>query len=286
MREFVDLHVHTDLSDGSDSVQEVLALASRNNVSAISITDHNTIAAYTGDTYKEADRLGVRLVPGVELDVIHEGQQYHMLGFGVDTKNEKLLEACAHNTGVQEGYNLDLLRLMEKDGMGVAEADYDKYEIPKGRGGWKLLNYLLDTGNTQSLLEGLKYYGQYGFKSNTIKFISLEDAVRIVKGASGIPVLAHPAEQIPYDQYSSDNSAFWSAIDHLLRAGIEGIECIHPLHGFGLQRELMAFCRERGLYISGGTDYHGQFFSKQKQTIGGQFVSSDLSGLILNKFSN
>lgn len=286
MKQFADLHVHTNLSDGSDTVSEVLALASENNVSYLSITDHNTLAAYTEDTFKEADRLGVKLIPGVELDVIHDGRQYHMLGLGIDFKNERLLKACAHNAEAQEGYNLALLRLMERDGLGVHEADYHRYEIPAGRGGWKLLNYLLDIGSTKSLLEGLKYYGQYGFKTNAIKFISLKEAVEIVKSASGVPILAHPAEQIPYDQYISDNSAFWSAIDNLLETGLEGIECIHPLHGFGLQRELTALCRERGLYISGGTDYHGQFFSKQKQTIGGQFVTFDVSEKLLNKIIN
>lgn len=283
MREYTDLHVHTCLSDGSDTVREVLALASENNVSCISITDHNTVAAYTEAAFTEADRLGVKLIPGVELDVIHEGKQYHMLGLGIDYRNERLLEACAHNAAAQEDYNLSLLRLMERDGLGVRESDYHKYEIPAGRGGWKLLNYLLDIGNTKSLLEGLKYYGQYGFKTSTIKFISLTEAVGIVKGASGVPILAHPAEQIPYDQYSPDNSAFWGGLERLLAAGLEGIECIHPLHGFGLQRELIALCRERGLCVSGGTDYHGQFFSKQKQTIGGQFVSFDVSEKLLNK---
>lgn len=286
MKKYADLHVHTCLSDGSDTVSEVLALASSNNVSCISITDHNTVAAYTEAAFAEADRLGVKLIPGVELDVIHEGKQYHMLGLGIDFKNERLVKACAHNAGVQEDYNLDLLRLMERDGLGVSETDYHRYEIPKGRGGWKLLNYLMDTGNTRSLLEGLKYYGQYGFKTNTIKFISLTEAIDIVKGASGVPILAHPAEQIPYGQYSTDNSAFWSAIDRLLQTGLEGIECIHPLHGFVMQKELTALCSERGLYISGGTDYHGQFFSKQKQTIGGQFVSFDVSEKLLNKIIN
>ncbi len=67
-----------------------------------------------------------------------------------------------------------------------------------------------------------------------------------------------------------------------MQAGIEGVECIHPLHGFGLQRELLALCQERGLYISGGTDYHGSFFSKQKQVIGGQFVSLDSVSKLIN----
>lgn len=280
MKQFADLHVHTNLSDGSDSVPQVLALAERNNVSLLSITDHNTVAAYTQDTFREAERLGLSLVPGVELDVIHQGKQFHILSFGVDVKDRRLLEACAHNTQVQEAYNLDLLRHMERDGLGVLEAEYTSYAIPKGRGGWKLLNYLLDRGITGSLLEGLTYYGQYGFKTNTIPFISLEEAVSVVKGAGGVPLLAHPAEQIPYDPYKGDNAGFWQELEGLLAAGLAGLECIHPLHDFGLQRELIALCDQRGLCVSGGTDYHGSFFSKQKQIIGGQFVPLETVRLV------
>lgn len=130
----------------------------------------------------------------------------------------------------------------------------------------------LDRGITGTLLEGTKYYKQYGFDSNCIDFIGLEEGIRAVKGASGIPVLAHPAEQIPYDTYGANQDDFWPRLDDVLEAGVEGVECIHPLHGFGLQRELIALCRARGLSVSGGTDYHGNFFNKQKQTVGGQLI--------------
>ncbi len=282
MKRYADLHIHTNMSDGSDSVGEVLARAGGNGVSFLSITDHNTVSAYSEEAFRKADRMGVKLIPGVELDVIHEKKQYHLLAYGVDLQNSGLREVCAYNAGVQEEYNLSLLRRMEKDGVGVSEEEYHKYKMPLDRGGWKLLNYLLDTGVTGSLLEGVKFYGQYGFDSNQIAFVSLEEAVRVVKEASGIPVLAHPAEQIAYNQYDRRHDDFWSALDALLQAGVEGIECIHPLHGFGLQKELIALCHEKDLFISGGTDYHGQFFSKQKQTIGGQMVDADLVGRLLD----
>lgn len=276
MKQYVDLHVHTNLSDGSDSVDEVLARASENNVSFLSITDHNTLDAYSKYTWKTAERLGVRLIPGVELDVVHKKRQYHLLAYGIDIQNRRLQDICAHNARVQEEYNLSLLRHMEEDGLGVSEEDYNNYVVPQGRGGWKLLNYLLDVGRTRTMLEGTKYYKEYGFDSNNIAFTRLEEAVRAVKEASGIPVLAHPAEQIPYNPYDAHHEDFWSVLDDLLEAKIEGIECIHPLHGFGLQNDLISLCRKKGLFISGGTDYHGNFFNKQKQTVGGQLIPLDI----------
>ncbi|MCI8632351.1 MAG: PHP domain-containing protein [Lachnospiraceae bacterium] len=284
MKQYADLHVHTHMSDGSDSVEEVLRQASDNNVSFLSITDHNTLDAYKKNINKEAEKRGIQLLPGVELDVIHKQKQYHLLAYGIDIHNAALQEACTYNCKVQEQYNFSLLQCMIQDGLALSESEYQQYMIPSGRGGWKLLNYLLDAGVTHSLLEGTKYYRQYGFDSNHIAFISLEEAIGIVKGASGIPVLAHPAEQIPYSAYDQDHDSFWTALEELLQTQIEGIECIHPLHGFELQEELIALCKERGLFISGGTDYHGRFFNKQKQRIGGQFISADIvKSLIMEK---
>ena len=282
MKTFTDLHVHTHKSDGSDSIEEVLTLARDNNVSVLSITDHNTLKAYTQETFEEAKRLEIKLVPGVELDVIYKNRQYHLLAYGIDVQNEKLQEVCAYNSKVQEAYNLSLMQCMERDGMGISKEEYLNYEIPRSRGGWKLLNYLLDKGITESLLEGTKFYKQYGFNSNDIKFIGLEEAVQVVKKSSGIPILAHPAEQIPYNQYDTCHEKFWSQIEQLLKTGIEGVECIHPLHGFGLQKDLIAMCKMKGLYVSGGTDYHGHFFNKQKQTIGGQLINTEIVSQLLD----
>lgn len=88
MKTFTDLHVHTHKSDGSDSIEEVLTLARDNNVSVLSITDHNTLKAYTQETFEEAKRLEIELVPGVELDVIYKNRQYHLLTYGIDVHNE------------------------------------------------------------------------------------------------------------------------------------------------------------------------------------------------------
>lgn len=269
---FADMHLHTNLSDGSDTVRQVLDRAHRNNVSMIAITDHNSLAAHQIIREMDPTDIPIRIFAGAEFDVIHDRRQYHLLGYGLDIDNRALLEMCEYNTTTQENYNQALLRELAKDVPEISEADYMEYEMPLGRGGWKLLNYLLDAGVTGSLLEGTKYYGQYGFDSNNIHFASLSEAVCTIKNASGIPILAHPAEQIPYHADGESRKAFYRAIESILQTGVRGIECIHPLHGFDLEGELISFCGDRGLYVSGGSDYHGSFFNKQKQKIGGQFV--------------
>lgn len=280
---FVDLHIHTSASDGSDTVQEVVRHAVENNVSVISVTDHNTIQAYRENVVLEAKRMGIKVIPGVELDTIYKGCQYHLLGYGIDTENRGLLEICRYNTSVQEESNLALLRKITEELPGLSEGAYKKYSIPKGRGGWKLLNYLLDMGITASLHEGLKFYGKYHVDSSKILFVPMAEAVKAIKEAGGIPVLAHPGENIPYCHYDSSHDDFYRILEEILLAGMEGIECIHPLHDFYLEQDLISLCSSRGLFITGGSDYHGRFFSRQKEKLGGQFVAGDMVREILTK---
>ena len=284
MEKYVDLHIHTCCSDGSDTAEEVLKLAVTNSVSILSITDHNTLEAYSERLFCLSEQMGIVLVPGVELDVQFKDHQYHLLGYGIDVNNNRLREVCMHNSAVQEAYNVEVLRCMEKDHVGVSEEEYNQYVIPNGRGGWKLLNYLLDIGITTYLLEGIKYYKQYGFDPSRINFVSFEEAVEVIKDAGGVSVLAHPAEQIPYNQYDDNHDIFMEKISDILLEKVEGIECIHPLHDFELQRKLVLLCNEKNLYVSGGTDYHGSFFNKQKQTIGGQFIKEDVVRKLIDKF--
>ena len=280
---FVDLHIHTSASDGSDTVQEVLQRALENNVSVVSITDHNTIQAHRENAVSEAERMGIKIIPGVELDVIYKNRQYHLLGYGVDLENRKLIEICGYNAAVQERSNLMLLRKIANEIPEISEAAYEEYNIPKGRGGWKLLNYLLDLGVTSSLHEGLKFYGQHHVDSSKLPFVSMAEAVKVIKEAGGIPVLAHPGENIPYYHYERVHDDFYQTLEDILLSGIEGIECIHPLHDFYLEQDLISLCKARGLFITGGSDYHGRFVSRQKEKLGGQFVTGNTVKEFLSK---
>lgn len=90
----------------------------------------------------------------------------------------------------------------------ISEDAYNAYKIPQDRGGWKLLNYLLDAGVTGTLLEGCKYYAKYHMNDEVIPFVSMGDAVQAIKKTHGVAILAHPGEQIDYNPYASDNDLF------------------------------------------------------------------------------
>ncbi len=88
---FVDLHVHTDCSDGVYSPEEVTEKAARAGLSVISLTDHDTLAAYDGTHRLNPD---IRIIPGIEMSSEYADGDVHILGYYIDTKNEELLEYC------------------------------------------------------------------------------------------------------------------------------------------------------------------------------------------------
>ncbi len=268
---FVDLHIHSNFSDGSDTCLQILKKSMENAVSLISITDHNTICSIKSMNQLVSEYPDIRSIQGVELDAKFRDKGYHILGYGI-SDSTNMSELCEYNRKVQEDFNSRLMVHICKEDKRVCMEEYDTYKQPGNRGGWKLLNYLFDKEITGSLLEGTKYYEKYGFDTNSIEFVSVSEACKVIRESGGVPILAHPIVNIPY---VGAERSFYNQITLLLNEGVEGVECIYPLHSELFEEDLVQFCLENKLYISGGTDYHGSFFNKQKQKIGGQFVKAE-----------
>jgi predicted metal-dependent phosphoesterase TrpH len=276
---FVDFHIHSNFSDGSDTCLQILNKSMENGVSLISITDHNTVTSIKSMKQLANEHPAIIWIPGVELDAKFRDKGYHILGYGI-SDNTNMSELCEYNQKVQEDYNSRLLECICKEDKRVSMGEYNTYKQPGSRGGWKLLNYLFDKEITGSLLEGTRYYGKYGFNTNSIEFASVNEACKVIRDSGGVPILAHPIENIPY---VGAEKSFFNQITTLLNEGVEGVECIYPLHSELLEGDLVQFCLENNLYISGGTDYHGSFFNKQKQKIGGQFVKAEMVIKLLDR---
>lgn len=268
---FVDLHIHTEYSDGSYTCRQVLEKAANHGVDVIAVTDHNTVAEYQELQGIAAEFETVKIIPGVEFDAILNGRNHHILGLGVDIHSSQLLEACAFCAEAQEAFNQKLLKALCEDYPALDFQEYLQYTRPSGCGGWKLLSYLKEKGVTRALDEGVGFYGKYGFSSNDIPFLSDKEVCTAIVSSGGIPILAHPVVDIPSEPLSQE---FFATIQQHLENGLLGVECIYPHHSAAVENGLLDFCNANGLYISGGTDCHGEFFGGGKQEIGGQFVEA------------
>ncbi len=266
---FVDFHIHTEYSDGSYTCRQVLEKAASHKVHMIAVTDHNTTAEYPELRAIAPSFETVKIVPGVEFDALLNGRNHHILGLGVDVENPRLVEACAYCAEAQEASNQKLLKMLCEDYPMLDFQEYLDYTRPSGCGGWKLLSYLKEKGAAQTLRDAIMFYREYGVSSNNIPFLSDKEICDVIYESGGIPILAHPVVDIRKEPLSQE---FFDTIREHLKNGIAEVECFYPRHSAAVEEGLVQFCKEHDLYISGGTDCHGEFFGDGKQEIGGQFV--------------
>jgi len=191
----IDLHTHTNASDGLLSPVELIKRAINNKVKVLSITDHDTFSGYTSviDYAKENNLI---LIPGVEISAIWRGKLVHVVGLNFDTFNQDLIQGIAKEREFQrnrieeigvnlEGIGVKDLRRRAKSQAGNA----NKINL------WHYANILLEDGYKNDIFKGVKFCSGIGKKLGyKLSGTTMDLAVSLIKGAAGIPVLAHPCK--------------------------------------------------------------------------------------------
>lgn len=245
-----DMHVHTVISDGSRTADEILKSAREKGLTHIAFTDHDTTLA-AREHVELAGRYGIKAVPAVELSAYagHKGRKVHILGYGYKTTEH--IEALGSETQKRRDENCRRqIRILREMGF-----DIPMEEIVKLSGGRCIYKqhilYWLFISGQQSEIFGQVYreiFKNKGACDFDICYPEAEEAVKAVKADGGYAVLAHPGQQGNFD-----------LVEELMLSGLDGIECIHPSHGE--QEKNMAFhiAEKYGLITTGGSDYHGSF---------------------------
>jgi len=241
-----DLHTHTICSDGALSPYELVKKAKAGGLSAISITDHDSVAAIP-DALEFGKEFGVEIISGVELSATFEDKEVHILGYFVDYKSQRLLDYLTFfrherikraERIVAKLNNLQVpLRIesvMEHAGTGSVGRPH-------------IAAALVDEGITKSYQESFDRYIGNGGPAYERKFqFSPAEAVQLVASSGGLSFLAHPG------RYTTDGM-----LQHLIKAGIDGIEVIHPSHTQEHMLHYRGVVSEYYLLESGGSDFHG-----------------------------
>lgn len=244
----IDLHVHSTASDGRYSPEALVRLASDRNVKTIAVTDHDTVAGVR-EAVSAGVRLGVRVIPGVELSSDSEEVEVHILGYHIDTTSPVFLETLRV---LRQGRIARAERILQKLGsLGIRISM--PYVLSLGKGGVvgrsQIFRAMVNLGyarperrygDFEKYLgkEGLAYVEHYG--------LTPTEAVRLVRTAGGVPVLAHPGR-----------TAGEALLDDLIRAGLEGVEAYYPAHDHEVTRRWVEIAGQRGLIVTGGSDFHG-----------------------------
>ena len=246
----IDLHVHTTASDGTASPAEAVKLAKAAGLSAIAITDHDTVSGYA-EAAEAGKALGVEVIPGIEISTKY-GRAVHILGYYIDPDSDKLAPVLEWVVRDRDERNRKMAELMAADGLPVSyEEMHRRFGAVIGRP--HFAEVLVELGLAKDVRDAFDRYVEKGQKYYLPRnFLSIERSVEIIREAGGIPVLAHPF------QYKLDDAGLRELIEHCMESGLKGIECRYSGYSTEQSKYLSRLAEEYGLIKTGGSDFHGE----------------------------
>ncbi len=247
----IDLHMHTNHSDGQFSPTETVRIAAEAGVTAMSITDHDTASA-TVEAARAAASYGICFFSGIEISVQGENE-LHILGYGIDPENEALQSFCRHNAEERRARSLRLIRYLTRCGIPITLEDVRRYNDGNCSGRPHFAKTLVNLGFADSVQDAFtrylttpEYYADVERPKPTP-----EEGIRVIREAGGIAVLAHP------HQLKMDNIALEKLIAGLRKCGLSGIEAYYSLHTKEQTALYLHLAEKYRLLITCGSDFHG-----------------------------
>lgn len=241
-----DLHVHTTASDGTWTPAEVVREAARRGLGGVGITDHDTVAGIA-EAQVEAARVGITVVPGVELGAERDEEEVHVLGYFVDTAHPGLRETLGRLRGSRRRRMERMVARMSELGMPLSARRLEELAAGGVPGRPHVARLLVEAGYVRSVEEAFHRYlerGRPGYVAR--ERLSPAEAVRVIREAGGCAVLAHPG-LLADDRF----------IPELVAEGLGGIEAYYPEHSPETVEKYKRLALELGLMVTGGSDCHG-----------------------------
>ena len=213
MEKIIDLHIHTNCSDGQLSPMEIIDKAVDNNVSVISIADHDTIDAYSDELFEYAKEKGIRIIPGVEISTKIKKCGIHVLGYCYDFNNKEFLDRLDSLRNARHNYLYDVAKKLEELGYVVHTDELDKIEaVTKAH---ISLDVISNSDNCELLMREFEHIPNKGEFIETVMnegcpayvekdTITPRDAAILIHNAGGKVVLAHPVAY-KYEDGLDDN---------------------------------------------------------------------------------
>lgn len=244
-----DLHMHSTGSDGTLTPTELVHRVHERGFDLVALTDHDSVSGVP-EAQAAGEALGVRVIAGSELSCGAE-KEIHILGYGLDTENAELLAFFAARRANREARAQSMAEKLAAIGRPIS-MDYVR-EIARGVVGRPhIARALMQAGHCLSVKEAFDRFigtGKPGYVPK--EQIAVAEAVRVIHGAGGAVVLAHPMEL-----RMSDVNLI-SMLDEWTAQGLDGVECHHPSATPSQQSFLCRLAKERGLLVTGGSDFHG-----------------------------
>jgi 3',5'-nucleoside bisphosphate phosphatase len=244
---WADLHTHSDYSDGVLAPAALVQAAQQAGIKALALTDHDTVQGLA-EFVTEGLRQGVLVIPGIELSTLHREMEVHVLGYGCNPDDAALQGALSRFVAARRRRIEQMvgnLRALKVD-ISMEQVLAAAGKGPIGRP--HLAEALVRAGLVKSFDEAFEVWIGRRSRAYVEKYRLLpEQAVALIHDAGGLAVIAHPLiGRMGYE-----------GIVKLLDLGIDGLEVKHPKMFPEQGERLSQLARERGLLLTGGSDYHG-----------------------------
>lgn len=248
----IDLHAHSNVSDGTEPPRELVRLAAAADLDVVAITDHDTVSGWDEAAAASVD-FGIRVVPGLELSCTRGAASVHVLGYQIDPSRPGVAEELtAIRTGRTDRLPAMLAALARH---GVALRTEQVWEAAGGAdslGRPHVADALIAAGYVADRREAFDVWLAEGRPAHIARYApDVIDGIQLIRAAGGVAVIAHPWGRESRDTVTPDVLAEFAG------AGLAGIEAHHDDHDEPTEIALVALASELGLVVTGGSDWHG-----------------------------
>lgn len=267
MEKYIDLHMHSLYSDdGEFTPRELVEKCHKAGVRIMAIADHNSVKA-VDEEKAVAKELGITVIPAIEIDCTYKGINLHLLGYGMDYHHQDFEEVEENVLGQELSSSLEKLKLTNQLGFELTKNDLDRVSDNGVYTGEMFGEVLLEDeryvhhellkpyrdGGERSDNPFVNFYWDYYAQGKPcyvdIVFPTLEEAIALVERHGGVPVLAHPGNNL---------KGQFEIFEEMVEVGVKGVEAFSNYHAPETVEYFYNKAKEHNVLITCGSDYHGK----------------------------
>ena len=265
-----DLHTHTRFSDGTKTNIELLTMAAANGLDVISITDHDT-CKHVEENFELAKKLGIKYIPGIELSTLEENKSVHVLGYFTDKsyENDEMKDYYVFIKKSREDRTKQfIINLKEHFDINITYEDVLSFSdgIIARPHIAKAINLKYPEYSFNYIFK--EFIGDYSKAYVPSSKLSVEEGIELLRRNNCVVVLAHPVLLKEHIK------------DKVLSYNYDGLEARYYRNNETDELNFKALAKKRGMFITGGSDYHGIANDSKHGTVGEYYIEDDINDFL------